>query len=132
MPVLARLSALLRVLSSSRAALIAAALTLAVTQSKVADASTSGVVISAVYGRGGNTGATYTNDYIELFNAGTAPVSLNGWSVQYASATGTTWASHRWWTSSVTDRECLRGNGRCASALEYDRRLSRRCRLHRQ
>lgn len=49
------------------------------------------VVISQVYGGGGNSGATYKNDFIELFNRGTSPVSLNGWSVQYASATGTTW-----------------------------------------
>jgi predicted extracellular nuclease len=47
------------------------------------------VVISQVYGGGGNSGATYTHDYIELFNRGTATVSLAGWSVQYASATGT-------------------------------------------
>jgi hypothetical protein len=47
------------------------------------------VVISQVYGGGGNTGATYTHDYIELFNRGSASQSLNGWSVQYASATGT-------------------------------------------
>ena len=47
------------------------------------------IVISQVYGGGGNVGATFTNDYIELFNPTTAPVSLAGWSVQYASATGT-------------------------------------------
>ncbi len=47
------------------------------------------IVISQVYGGGGNTGATYTNDFIELFNRGTSSVSLAGWSVQYASATGT-------------------------------------------
>lgn len=52
-------------------------------------ASTSGVVISQVYGGGGNSGATYTHDFVELFNAGAAPVSLAGWSVQYGSATGT-------------------------------------------
>lgn len=56
-----------------------------------AQASTSGVVISQIYGGGGNSGAAYKNDYIELFNAGTTPVSLSGWSVQYASATGSTW-----------------------------------------
>ena len=56
-----------------------------------AQASTSGVVISQVYGGGGNTGATLKNDYIELLNAGSAPVSLAGWSVQYASSTGSTW-----------------------------------------
>lgn len=51
------------------------------------------VVISQVYGGGGNNGAVYNNDFIELYNRGTAAVSLNGWSVQYASATGTTWSS---------------------------------------
>jgi DNA/RNA endonuclease G (NUC1) len=49
------------------------------------------VVISQVYGGGGNAGATLKNDFIELFNPGTAPVSLAGWSVQYASSTGSTW-----------------------------------------
>ncbi|MFN7965316.1 MAG: CehA/McbA family metallohydrolase [Acidobacteriota bacterium] len=50
------------------------------------------VVISQVYGGGGNSGATYRNDFIELFNRGGQPQSLAGWSVQYASSTGTTWA----------------------------------------
>jgi predicted extracellular nuclease len=55
-------------------------------------ASVEGVVISQVYGGGGNTGAVWRRDFIELFNAGTAPVNLNGWSVQYGSAAGTAWA----------------------------------------
>ncbi|NRR31591.1 ExeM/NucH family extracellular endonuclease [Oxalobacteraceae bacterium] len=52
------------------------------------------VVISQVYGGGGNSGATWKNDFIELFNRGASPVSLNGWSVQYnsaASAAGAKW-----------------------------------------
>jgi hypothetical protein len=49
------------------------------------------VVISQVYGGGGNTGAQYLNDFVELFNRGTATVDISGWSVQYASATGTAW-----------------------------------------
>ena len=49
------------------------------------------VVISEVYGGGGNAGATLTNDFIELYNRTGAPISLAGWSVQYASAAGTTW-----------------------------------------
>jgi predicted extracellular nuclease len=49
------------------------------------------VVISQVYGGGGNSGATLKNDFIELRNNGAAAVSLEGWSVQYASATGTSW-----------------------------------------
>lgn len=52
-------------------------------------ASTSGVVISQVYGGGGNSGAPFTNDFVELHNAGSAAVSVAGWSIQYASATGT-------------------------------------------
>lgn len=51
----------------------------------------SSVVISQVYGGGGNSGAAYKNDFVELFNSGTAPVTLDGWSIQYASATGSSW-----------------------------------------
>jgi len=49
------------------------------------------VVISQVYGGGGNSGAPYTHDFIELYNRGDAAVNLAGWSLQYASATGSTW-----------------------------------------
>ena len=52
----------------------------------------SDVVISQVYGGGGNSGALYTNDFIEVFNRGASPVNVSNWSVQYASATGVTWA----------------------------------------
>ena len=46
------------------------------------------VVISQVYGGGGNAGSTFKNDFIEIHNTGTVAVSLSGWSVQYASAAG--------------------------------------------
>jgi uncharacterized repeat protein (TIGR01451 family) len=49
------------------------------------------IVFSQVYGGGGNTGATYTNDFIELYNRGTTEVDVTGWTVQYASAAGNTW-----------------------------------------
>ncbi|MFF2188591.1 endonuclease/exonuclease/phosphatase family protein [Streptomyces sp. NPDC058155] len=42
-------------------------------------------VISEVYGGGGNSGATLTNDFIELGNTGDGPFDLTGWSVQYLS-----------------------------------------------
>src|SRR5262252_1029726 len=45
--------------------------------------------ISQVYGGGGNSGATYRNDFIEIFNAGTTSINLSGYSVQYNSAAGT-------------------------------------------
>ena len=50
------------------------------------------VMISQIYGAGGNTGAILKQDYVELYNRSASPVSLAGWSVQYASASGTTWA----------------------------------------
>jgi predicted extracellular nuclease len=56
-----------------------------------APAFASDVVISQVYGGGGNGGATYTNDFIELFNSGASAVNLAGMSVQYAAAGGNTW-----------------------------------------
>ena len=49
------------------------------------------IVISQIYGGGGNSGATYTNDFIELFNKSGSPVNVSGWSVQYATASGTSW-----------------------------------------
>ena len=47
------------------------------------------LVISQVYGGGGNTSATYTNDFIEIFNRGTTTIdfSVTPYSVQYAAAT---------------------------------------------
>ena len=51
------------------------------------------VVIDEVYGGGGNNGGTYDRDFVELHNPGDEPVSLDGWSVQYGSAGGTTWSS---------------------------------------
>jgi hypothetical protein len=50
------------------------------------------VRISQVYGGGSNASATYNQDFVELFNAGGSAVTIGGWSVQYASATGTAWA----------------------------------------
>ena len=55
-----------------------------------ANAVSPNVVISEVYGAGGNgTGPTYTNDFIELYNPTDTAVSLAGWSVQYRSSNGT-------------------------------------------
>jgi hypothetical protein len=50
-----------------------------------------GVVISAMYAGGGNTGATYTHDYIEIFNASDAPVDITDWSVQYSNPVSAHW-----------------------------------------
>jgi predicted extracellular nuclease len=58
----------------------------------MASATSADVVISQVYGGGGNSGAQYANDFIELYNRGTASVSVGSWSVQYASSTGSSWS----------------------------------------
>src|SRR4051794_22203594 len=49
------------------------------------------VVISQIYGGGGNIDAVYRNDFIELFNRGNSRVDITGWSVKYASASGISW-----------------------------------------
>ncbi len=51
------------------------------------------VVISQIYGGGGNSSALLRQDFIEIFNNGSSPASVGGWSVQYSAATGTAWAS---------------------------------------
>ena len=52
-----------------------------------------GLVISEAYGGGGNSGATYTHDFIELHNPTDAPISVDGMSVQYRSSSSTSAAS---------------------------------------
>jgi endonuclease G, mitochondrial len=49
------------------------------------------VVISQLYGGGGNSGATYSADFVELYNPTSDPVSLEEWSLQYTSSTGSSW-----------------------------------------
>ncbi|HEV7373595.1 MAG TPA: Calx-beta domain-containing protein [Pyrinomonadaceae bacterium] len=57
------------------------------------------LVISQVYGGGGNTNAPYTNDFVEIFNHGTTTIdfSVTPYSIQYASASasGTFSASNK-------------------------------------
>src|SRR4051812_21976452 len=59
--------------------------------SGAAQGASSTVVISQLYAGGGNSGATFTNDFVELLNRGSSAVDLSGWTVQYATAGGTTW-----------------------------------------
>lgn len=68
--------------------LVAAGLLLA---APFAHGATSSVVISQVYAGGGNAGASYTNDFVELLNRGSTAVDLSGWTVQYAPASSTSW-----------------------------------------
>src|SRR3954463_14125772 len=51
----------------------------------------SDVVVSQVYGGGGNSGAVYKNDFIELYKPPAAAISVSGWGIQDAATTGTSW-----------------------------------------
>ena len=52
----------------------------------------SSFVVTEVYGGGGNAGAPYNADFVELRNVGSSAASLNGYSLQYASNTGSSWS----------------------------------------
>jgi len=51
------------------------------------------LVINEVYGGGGNTGAPFNQDFVELFNSGTTAVDISGFTLQYGSPTGTTFSA---------------------------------------
>lgn len=51
------------------------------------------LTISEVYGGGGNSGSTYSNDFIELYNYGATPIDMSAYALYYASATGTAYTT---------------------------------------
>ncbi|OJU43711.1 MAG: cell wall protein [Microbacterium sp. 69-7] len=61
---------------------------LAALPARAAVSADAAVLINEVYGGGGNSKATYTHDFVELVNVSSAPVSLDGWTLQYAAAGG--------------------------------------------
>jgi peptidase C25-like protein/lamin tail-like protein len=65
----------------------------------------SSIVISQIYTNGGSAGAAYRNDYIELFNRGSAPVNVGGWSVQYAVGNGAN--SSTWTVTALCGGTCI-------------------------
>lgn len=69
---------------------VAATSLVAIPLTATANPGGTGLVISEVYGGGGNGSATYTHDFIELYNPTDSAISVAGWSVQYRSAAGTT------------------------------------------
>jgi hypothetical protein len=69
------------------------------------------VVINEIYGGGGNAGATFTNDFVELLNIAKSPVDVSGWSLQYQPTGTTTWAAGPL-CSSTTPGTCVIQPGR--------------------
>ncbi|MEU5690880.1 endonuclease/exonuclease/phosphatase family protein [Actinosynnema sp. NPDC020468] len=76
-----------------------AAATLALVVPSYATPSTD-ALIAEVYGGGGNSGATLTQDFVELANRGSAPVAVDGWSVQYLPSGAS--ASSTWQVTPLT------------------------------
>lgn len=61
--------------------------------SSATSAGSSSIVLNEIFAGGGNAGAAYSNDYVELFNRSPSSVDITGWSVQYASAASTSWSA---------------------------------------
>src|SRR3954451_24026918 len=71
--------------------LLALAFAAALLAAPFANGATTTVVVSQVFAGGGNAGASYTNDFVELLNRGAVAVDLTGWTIQYAPASSTSW-----------------------------------------
>src|ERR671937_1670143 len=71
--------------------LFALAFAVALLVAPAARSASSNMVVSQLFAGGGNANAPYANDFVELFNRGGTSVDLGNWSIQYASASGTTW-----------------------------------------
>jgi hypothetical protein len=71
--------------------LFALVLALAVMLAPAARGASSDLVVSQLFAGGGNAGAPYANDFVELFNRGASTVDVGTWSIQYATAAGTSW-----------------------------------------
>ncbi len=54
-----------------------------------AHAAPTSVLVNEVYGGGGNSGATWRSDFVELSNPTDAPIDVTGWTIRYYSASGT-------------------------------------------
>ncbi|MEE1617885.1 ExeM/NucH family extracellular endonuclease [Brachybacterium sp. J153] len=80
---------LLRVGAAAAALALGLSLAPSLTPAAQAAVVTPGAVqIQEVYGGGGNSGATYTHDFVELVNTSGADVDVTGWTLQYSSAAG--------------------------------------------
>ncbi len=86
------------------------------------------LVISQLYGGGGNSGATFRNDYIEIYNPTGISFNLAGWSLQYASAGGTSWTNKQPLGGTIAPGEyflvALASGGANGSALPVSANIS--------
>ena len=73
--------------------LVAAPLALGFTAPVSANPGGTGLVISEAYGGGGNSGAAYRADFVELYNPTSSAITMTNWSIQYRSSGSTGAAS---------------------------------------
>lgn len=71
---------------------VTTAVTVAVSGTGISGSITGHLMISQVFGAGGNVGSNWNADYVELHNSSNVAQSLSGLSIQYGSATSTTWS----------------------------------------
>ncbi len=76
-----------RSVAAAVATVLGGALMVALPATVPARAAADHLVINEVYGGGGNSGATYTNDFVELLNPTAGAIDVTGWKVEYRSAT---------------------------------------------
>src|SRR3546814_6935458 len=90
-------------------ALVVSPLAIATTATAAVDGS--GLVISEVYGGGGNSGAVHTHDFVELHNPTDTAIDLSNLTLQYRSAANTNAAgSVAPLSGTVSDRKSTRQN----------------------
>ncbi|KEO85218.1 5'-nucleotidase C-terminal domain-containing protein [Tumebacillus flagellatus] len=67
------------------------------------------ILISEIYGNGGNAASTYKYDFVELYNPSDVDITLSNWMLQYQAATTSTWP----WASSgsVTLNGVIKAHG---------------------
>ena len=82
-------TALGTVLSAALIAAPLAAVPAFAVEASPAAAGASPVIINEAYLSGGSAGAAFKSKFVELYNTSDAAVPLDGWSLQYRSATGT-------------------------------------------
>src|SRR4051812_11034262 len=59
----------------------------------------SNIRISQIYTRGGEAGAIYQNDFIEIYNRGNSVVDINGWTLSITSFDGSSTVAVRFVSS---------------------------------
>jgi len=77
-----------RLAALASAALAVAGITILAPTASQANPAGTDLVISEVYGAGGNSGAVFNADFVELYNPTANPVDLLGTYVTYRSASG--------------------------------------------